>query len=121
MWSQLANEVTLYKGTKERHLFYRKGDALSKISKEVHENHIELQICTIIAALLEVEEIKPNDNFFELGGHSLMAIRLVARVRQVFNVDLPLSAVFEFPTPRGLATEVESLMLLQLGARELSL
>src|SRR5262249_5642082 len=27
-----------------------------------------------------------EENFFELGGHSLLAIRLVARVRTVFNV-----------------------------------
>lgn len=48
------------------------------------------------------------DNFFELGGHSLAAAFLIARVQQVFQVDLPLWQLFDTPTIAGLAESIET-------------
>jgi len=39
-----------------------------------------------------------RDNFFELGGDSLMAVRILARVSDAFNRDVPVDAFLRNPT-----------------------
>ncbi|WP_163867352.1 non-ribosomal peptide synthase/polyketide synthase, partial [Myxococcus eversor] len=63
----------------------------------------EERLAELWRELLRVPTVGRRDNFFELGGHSLMATRLVARVREDFNVELGLRAFFEAPTLAGLA------------------
>ncbi len=59
------------------------------------------------AQLLGVDRVGATDNFFELGGHSLLATQVVSRIRELFELDIPLAALFDQPTVRGLAAVVE--------------
>ncbi len=68
---------------------------------------LEEAMAEIWAEVLGLPQVGVDDGFFDLGGHSLIATRLVARMRRVFQVDLPVRAVLEFPTVAELAEEVQ--------------
>ncbi|MBI2531466.1 MAG: hypothetical protein HYW03_04510 [Deltaproteobacteria bacterium] len=44
-----------------------------------------------------------HDNFFDLGGHSLTASRVVYRVIQTFQLELPVRLLFDSPTVAEMA------------------
>jgi acyl transferase domain-containing protein/thioesterase domain-containing protein len=48
--------------------------------------------------LLGVDRVGVEDSFFDLGGHSLIAVRLFAKIKKGYHVDLPISILFEAPT-----------------------
>src|SRR6185312_3897859 len=58
--------------------------------------------------ILRVEEIGIDDSFFELGGHSLLGTQVISRVRDAFQIELPLRRLFEGPTIKELAASVEA-------------
>nr|MDZ8284339.1 amino acid adenylation domain-containing protein [Nostoc sp. ChiSLP01] len=55
-------------------------------------------IADIFALVLGIKTVGIHDNFFELGGHSLLATQLISRLRQSFEVEIPLKAVFGAPS-----------------------
>ncbi len=70
----------------------------------VARNEVEQTLVELMQDLLGIEKIGIHDNFFELGGHSLMAIQAVSKIRQQFQVDLPMRQfLFESPTVAGIA------------------
>ncbi len=67
------------------------------------ENDIERRLAGFWQELLGIDEIGVEDSFFDLGGHSLIAVRLFAQIRKAYNVDFPISVLFEAPTIRKCA------------------
>ncbi|MBS1191756.1 MAG: amino acid adenylation domain [Rhodocyclaceae bacterium] len=79
---------------------------------EAPRTETEKTLAGLWSEVLQVEPIGIHDDFFDLGGQSLLAIKAVARIRDVFEVDLPLRNLFEYPTVAGLAEVIDSLTYL---------
>lgn len=67
---------------------------------------IEAAVLTVWQQVLGIHDVGIHDDFFELGGHSLTAAQVVARLEDAFEVELPVTAVFERPTVVELAALV---------------
>ncbi len=77
-------------------------------------NEVEEQLAEVWQALLGIERIGIHDDFFGLGGHSLLATQIVARVRDLFHLELPLQSIFEAPTIARYAELVEDAIIAEL-------
>jgi acyl carrier protein len=69
---------------------------------------LEQTLAAIWSDILGLSGIGIDDDFFELGGHSLLATQLISRLRDAFQVELPLRYVFEARTIARLAEQIET-------------
>ena len=74
-------------------------------------NPTEETIANIWKEVLKLELVGIYDNFFELGGNSLLATRINSRLRQTFELDLPLRIIFEKPTIAGISEHIQALQI----------
>jgi amino acid adenylation domain-containing protein len=68
----------------------------------------EERVAALYAHVLNLEAVGINDNFFDLGGHSLLATQVISRVREDFQVEVPVYTLFEAPTVEGLAENIDA-------------
>ncbi|MEW5251346.1 amino acid adenylation domain-containing protein [Microbulbifer sp. 2201CG32-9] len=83
---------------------------------EAPQGEWEEVLAGLWSELLRCSRVGRGDNFFDLGGHSILAAQLLSRLRQEFAIGLPMRAVFEQQTLRGLAGRVERSVQQRSGA-----
>lgn len=81
--------------------------AASTRDYEAPRNACEERLAKIWTEVLGIDRIGIHDDFFALKGHSLLATQVLARIRDAFNVQLPLRCLFESPTIAALADRIE--------------
>ena len=67
----------------------------------------EKQLSHLWSEVLGIYQVGVHDDFFELGGNSLVATRIISRVLQTFQLELPIKAIFDAPTVAGMALLIE--------------
>ena len=80
---------------------------------------IEVELTRIWSAVLAVDRVGIHDNFFDLGGHSLTASRVISRVIQTFQLELPIKALFDAPTVAEMAAVIEAHQGKKVGEADL--
>jgi acyl-CoA synthetase (AMP-forming)/AMP-acid ligase II/acyl carrier protein len=71
----------------------------------------EVALEAIWCEVLGVKKVGVRDNFFERGGHSLLMTQVISRVREAFQVELPMRRFFESPTIAQLAVVIEEMLV----------
>jgi hypothetical protein len=66
-------------------------------------------VAGIWADVLKLGNIGCQDHFFERGGDSLLAMSMVARLRRAFQVDVPVSLLFDHPVLANLSERIDEL------------
>ncbi|MBF0428907.1 MAG: amino acid adenylation domain-containing protein, partial [Magnetococcales bacterium] len=79
--------------------------------KQPPRNHTEEMVATAWSSLLNLPLVGREDNFFDLGGHSLMATRVMARLRDIFALELPLTLLFDHPTVAEMSHQIDAARL----------
>ncbi|MYS31908.1 non-ribosomal peptide synthetase, partial [Streptomyces sp. SID7804] len=65
-------------------------------------------VCALFEDVLRLprHSVGTDVNFFDVGGDSLLATRLLARLRHDTGVEVPITALFDAPTPAALARRI---------------
>ncbi|MBD1379488.1 amino acid adenylation domain-containing protein [Metabacillus arenae] len=71
-------------------------------------NDFEEVIAGIWKGVLKRKQVGITDNFFELGGHSLNATQIISRIRKIYQLEIPVSLLFETETTEKLCAEMYS-------------
>ena len=84
------------------------GEAYAAHLYEPPQGETETALAAIWAELLKLDRVGRHDNFFALGGHSLLAMRVVTRLRQSLNMEVPIADLFAQPVLADLARRLEN-------------
>ncbi|MEU8196723.1 amino acid adenylation domain-containing protein [Microbispora amethystogenes] len=68
---------------------------------------VEEVLCGLFGEVLGLDWVSTDASFFDLGGDSLLGMRLIARIRAVFDAELGIGELFGTPTIAGVARLVE--------------
>lgn len=72
---------------------------------------LEDSVARIWEEVLERKRPGVFDNFFYLGGDSLLAMRIASRFRSLFEIEIPVEAMFQAPTIADQAILIEELLI----------
>ncbi|MGZ5581455.1 MAG: amino acid adenylation domain-containing protein, partial [Methylobacter sp.] len=68
--------------------------------QQLPHTETEQLLCSLWSQVLRLDVATISANFFAAGGHSLLATQLVSRIRESFDIEMPLRTVFEYPLLR---------------------
>jgi amino acid adenylation domain-containing protein len=82
-------------------------------------DELELEMTEIWQQLLGINQLGIFDDFLDLGGDSLLATQLISKIRETFDVVLPLAIFFENATIAEISLKILAKQLEQLEKEEM--
>ncbi|MGD2115001.1 MAG: SDR family NAD(P)-dependent oxidoreductase [Acidobacteriota bacterium] len=71
------------------------------------EGPVQSRVAAIWEELLGVDRVGADDDFFLFGGDSLVGLQVLSKLREAFDVELPLRSFFEARTVAGVAAVID--------------
>lgn len=92
-----------------RALLNTQGQLQQSVAYEPPESLTEITLAEIWSYVIDVpaERIGRHTHFFDIGGHSLSAMRVLARIKDMFHVELGVSEIFEEPRLDAIAAAID--------------
>lgn len=78
--------------------------------EETVSGEIEESVSAVFAEILGLDSVEPTDDFYEMGGHSLLAIQLVNKLNDIFNLQLKLGDFIADPTVAGITEKINKVL-----------
>jgi len=73
----------------------------------------ETLLTQIFSQVLKIDSVSIDDDFFELGGNSLLAIQLITKLFQAFEIELTVVEIFKTSTVTMLAANIDKMQTLK--------
>lgn len=71
------------------------------------ETKVEKELADIFVETLEIDAVGIHDPYFSIGGDSLKAIRIINKIKDRFNIELPIASLLENATVFNIAGILE--------------
>lgn len=101
------NEKIDYKALETQHSELLVFDYDVNVDLDEHEQNI----IKIWQTAFHDNHIKICDDFFDLGGNSLIALHIISELNSLYNIEIPLFYLFEYPTITMLAEKIKKLIM----------
>ena len=79
----------------------------TKAERREPRTETEALLVETFASVLALDRVGIDDDFFDLGGHSLLVTRLVALLKNRFDVEVTVMDLFDAPSASSLAQRIE--------------
>jgi amino acid adenylation domain-containing protein len=96
-------------GKLNRRALATRGDLQHRFGYESPATATERALAGIWSVVVNMpaERISRHAHFFDIGGHSLAAMRVLARIKDVFRVELSVSEIFDTPRLDSIASAID--------------
>lgn len=84
-------------------------DSITPSPSEASASSTERVIVDAIEELLQVDGLSGKSDIFDHGANSLTVQQLIWRLHDLFDLDIPLTVIFDAPTPRELAVKIDEI------------
>jgi amino acid adenylation domain-containing protein len=72
------------------------------------QTSMEETVAVVWKEVLKLDKVGVQDNFFDVGGNSLKIIHLNNRLKDVYQKDIPVALIFQYPTVRSFVRYMDS-------------